>query len=84
MNYVVLAEAGAVSGALDTTTMTAIQNGMNQLVSTVQQIVPIAVVASVSVIAITAGVNFALKKVKGVISKASQLDESQPPNFIPN
>lgn len=71
MNYVVLAEAGAVSGALDTTTMTVIQNGMNQLVSTVQQIVPIAVVASVSVIAITAGVNFALKKVKGVISKAS-------------
>ena len=71
MNYVVLAEAGAVSGALDTTTMTAFQNGMNQLVSTVQQIVPIAVVASVSVIAITAGVNFALKKVKGVMSKAS-------------
>lgn len=71
MNYVVLAEAGAVSGSLDTTTMTAIQNGMNQLVSTVQQIVPIAVVASVSVIAITAGVNFALKKVKGVMSKAS-------------
>nr|DAK82949.1 MAG TPA: hypothetical protein [Inoviridae sp.] len=71
MNYVVLAEAGAVSGALDTTTMTVIQNGMNQLVSTVQQIVPIAVVASVSVIAITAGVNFALKKVKGVMSKAS-------------
>lgn len=71
MNYVVLAEAGAVSGSLDTTTMTAIQNGMNQLVSTVQQIVPIAVVAAVSVIAITAGVNFALKKVKGVMSKAS-------------
>ena len=71
MNYVVLAEAGVVSGALDTTTMTAIQNGMNQLVSTVQQIVPFAVVASVSVIAITAGVNFALKKVKGVMSKAS-------------
>ena len=33
--------------------------------------VGIAVVAAVSVVCLTAGVNFALKKIRGVISKAS-------------
>ena len=63
-----LAEA---KGALDAATMTTIQSGFDQLVATVSQVVPVAVVASVSVIALTAGVNFALKKIKGVLSKAS-------------
>ena len=63
-----LAEA---SGALDTTTMNSIQEGFNTLTATVGQVMPLVVVASVSVIALTAGVNFALKKIKGVLSKAS-------------
>lgn len=68
--YMVLAEA-ASSGALDTATMDAIKSGFDTLSSTVAQVVPLAVVASVGVIALTAGANFALKKIKGVLSKAS-------------
>lgn len=64
----ILAEA---TGALDTTTMNSIQEGFNTLTATVGQVMPLVVVASVSVIALTAGVNFALKKIKGVLSKAS-------------
>ena len=48
-----------------------IKSGFDTLKSTVSQVVPITVVAAVSIIAITAGANFALKKLKGVMSKAS-------------
>lgn len=61
----------ASTGALDETTMNSIQEGFNTLTATVGQVMPLVVVASVSVIALTAGVNFALKKIKGVLSKAS-------------
>ena len=71
IKYAVLAAEANVAGALDEATMTAIKNGFDTLVSTAKQVVPIAVVASVTVIAVTAGANFGLKKVRGVMSKAS-------------
>lgn len=71
IKYAVLAAEANVAGALDDTTMTAIKNGFDTLVSTAKQVVPIAVVAAVTIIAVTAGANFALKKIKGVMNKAS-------------
>lgn len=71
MKCVVLAAEANVAGALDEVTMNAIKSGFDTLKSTVSQVVPITVVAAVSIIAITAGANFALKKLKGVMSKAS-------------
>lgn len=71
MKFAVLAAEANVAGALDEATMNAIKSGFDTLKSTVSQVVPITVVAAVSIIAITAGANFALKKLKGVMSKAS-------------
>ena len=71
MKCAVLAAEANVAGALDEATLNAIKSGFDSLKSTVSQVVPIVVVASVSIIAITAGANFALKKLKGVMSKAS-------------
>lgn len=71
IKYAVLAAEANVAGALDEATMTAIKNGFDTLVSTAKQVVPIAVVAAVTIIAVTAGANFALKKIKGVMNKAS-------------
>lgn len=71
MKCAVLAAEANVAGALDEATMNAIKSGFDTLKSTVSQVVPITVVAAVSIIAITAGANFALKKLKGVMSKAS-------------
>lgn len=68
-NAMLLAEAA--TGALDADMIKVITNGFNTLVATVGQVVPLAIVAAVSVIGITAGANFALKKLKGVLSKAS-------------
>lgn len=71
IKYAVLAAEANVAGALDDATMTAIKNGFDTLVATAKQVVPIAVVAAVTIIAVTAGANFALKKIKGVMNKAS-------------
>lgn len=71
MKCAVLAAEANVAGALDEATMNAIKSGFDTLKSTVSQVVPITVVAAVGIIAITAGANFALKKLKGVMSKAS-------------
>lgn len=71
MKCAVLAAETNVAGALDEATLNAIKSGFDSLKATVSQVVPIVVVASVSIIAITAGANFALKKLKGVMSKAS-------------
>lgn len=71
MKCAVLAAEANVAGALDSITMSAIQSGFDTLKATVSQVVPITVVAAVGIIAITAGANFALKKLKGVMSKAS-------------
>lgn len=68
MDPMLLAEA---TGALDATTLSKIQEGADTMVATVGQVVPIVVIASVSVIALTAGINYALKKIRGVLSKAA-------------
>lgn len=65
------AGAASASGALTESMLTAVQGGFDTLVATVGQVIPIAVTASVSVIALTCGVNYALKKIRGVLSKAS-------------
>ncbi|MFG6333177.1 MAG: hypothetical protein K1W28_15420 [Lachnospiraceae bacterium] len=70
----VLASSGAgvaASGALTDAMLTAIEGGFNTLSATVGQVIPLVVTASVSVICLTAGVNYALKKIRGVLSKAS-------------
>lgn len=69
--YTVLAEAGANAGALDSATLDAIKGGFDTLSSTVGQIMPLMVASAVGVIAVTASVNFALKKIKGLLAKAS-------------
>jgi len=61
----------AGTSALDATTQSVIQDGFNTMTATVTDVVAIAVVASVGVICLTAGVNYALKKIRGVLSKAS-------------
>lgn len=66
-----LASGAAASGAITESMMTAIQGGFDTLTATVTQVMPLVVTASVSVIALTAGVNFALKKIRGILSKAS-------------
>lgn len=71
MKCAVLAAEANVAGALDEATINAIKSGFDTLKATVSQVVPITVVVAVSIIAITAGANFALKKLKGVMSKAS-------------
>ncbi len=68
MNPMLLAEA---SGALDSATLTAIQNGFDSLKATGLQIVPLAVAATVGVMVVAKGADFALKKIKSVLSKAS-------------
>lgn len=70
MMYPALLSAGA-SSALDSALKTAIQGGFDTMTATVTEVVGIAVTAGVAVVCLTAGVNFALKKIRGVISKAS-------------
>lgn len=65
------ASGASATGALTDAMLTTVQGGFDTLVATVGQVIPIAVTASVSVIALTAGVNYALKKIRGVLSKAS-------------
>lgn len=62
---------GGAAGVLTESMLTTVQGGFDTLVATVGQVIPIAVTASVSVIALTAGANYALKKIRGVLSKAS-------------
>ncbi len=64
---------GAVSAtsALDAGTLDIIKAGFSTMQGTVLEVVGIAVVSAVAVICLTAGVNYALKKIKGVIAKAS-------------
>lgn len=69
INALVLAASSATS-ALDTATKSTIQSGFDTMIATVTDVVGIAVVASVAVICLTAGVNYALKKIKGVLNKA--------------
>lgn len=71
VDLVVAASGETATSALDTATKAVIQNGFNTMQATVVDVIGIAVVTSVAVICLVAGVNFALKKIKAVISKAS-------------
>ena len=66
-----LAAGTAATSVLDETTKAAISQGFNQLSATVTDVIGIAIPVSVSIIALTAGVKYALKKVRGVISNAA-------------
>lgn len=61
----------SATSALDEATKVVIQNGFDTMTLTVKDVVAISVVAAVAVIALTAGVNYALKKIRGIMSKAS-------------
>lgn len=67
MDPMLLAEA---SGALDSTTLTAIQNGFDSLQATGLQIVPIAVGATIAVMVASQGADFAIKKIRTLLHKA--------------
>lgn len=77
MNSIYLPVVALASGsttatsALSDATKAVIQSGFETMTATVTDVIGIAVVASVGVICLTAGVNFALKKIRGVMSKAS-------------
>lgn len=52
-------------------TLAAVQKGFLDLSATGTQVVGLSIVAAVGVIGISAGANYAIKKVKGVLSKAA-------------
>lgn len=62
---------GAATSALSESMKATIQTGFDTMSATVTDVVGIAVVACVGVICLTAGANYALKKIRGVLSKAS-------------
>lgn len=66
----ILASSGA-TGVLDEVMKASIQSGFDSLAATVNQVLVIAVPVAVGLIALTGGVKYALKKVKGVISQAA-------------
>lgn len=65
------AESAVGTSVLTGEVLTQIQQGFADMSATVTQVAGIAVVAAVGVIGLTVGINYALKKIKGVMSKAS-------------
>lgn len=63
--------AAAATSALSESMKATIQGGFDTMTATVTDVVGIAVISCVGVICLTAGINYALKKIKGVLSKAS-------------
>lgn len=61
----------AVKGVLDASTLQVLQSGFDSLSATVNQVLVIAVPCAVGIIALTGGVRYALKKVRGVIASAA-------------
>lgn len=70
MGNAILAAASGTSVLTDEI-KTAVNSGMLNLSATVSDVVLLAVPVTISVIALTAGVKYALKKVRGVISSAA-------------
>lgn len=75
MNLVMLATSGATTttttGVLTEAMTNAITQGFNSLQGTVGQVLAISVPVTVAIIALTAGVNYALRKIGGAVSRAS-------------
>ena len=67
----VLASSYTGTSVLTDAVKTAVSNGIADLSATVSDVILLAVPATIGVIALTAGVNYALRKVRGVIAKAS-------------
>lgn len=59
------------TSVLNATMKTAVETGINDLVATVDDVLLITVPAIIGVIALSAGVNFAMSKVRGITSWAS-------------
>lgn len=67
----ILASAVTGTSVLTGEVLTQIQQGFADMTATVTDVAAIAVVAAVGVIGLTVGINYALKKIKGVMSKAA-------------
>lgn len=63
--------AATSTGVLSDDVIGYVTNGFTSLQGTVEQVIAISVPASVAIIALTGGVKYALKKVRGVIASAA-------------
>ena len=61
---------GAGTGVLDETMLGIVTSGFETLTATVSQVLTVSVPACVGIIALTAGVGYALRKVRSVIANA--------------
>ena len=61
---------GAGTGVLDEAMLSIVTNGFETLTATVSQVLTVSVPACVGIIALTAGVGYALRKVRSVIANA--------------
>ena len=68
MNAILAAQAA--TGVLNEAMTSAISSGFSDLSATVTQVLLIVVPSSVSIISLSSGVNYALKKVRGVLHMA--------------
>lgn len=72
VNFALLSsEASSASSVLTDAVKGAITSGVASLSATVSDVILIVVPATIGVIALTAGVNYALRKIRSVISSAS-------------
>lgn len=62
---------GEATGVLDETMIAAITNGFNTLSASVGQVMAVALPATIGMIALVGGINFAIKMVKGALRKAN-------------
>ena len=61
----------ATAGVLDEAMLQVVTGGFETLQATVTQVLTVSVPAAVSIIALTGGVRYALKKIRGVIASAA-------------
>lgn len=66
-----LASSSSASGVLTDAMLSSITDAFSNLSATVSQVLVVAVPATVGIIALSAGVKYALKKVRGALSQAS-------------
>lgn len=71
MGTALLTATASGSSAITESMKAVIQAGFADMTATVTDVVGISVGACVGIICLTAGVNYALKKIRGVLSKAS-------------
>lgn len=71
MNFMNLVATATTTGVLDASTLDVITQAFGTLQGTVSQVLAVSVPASVGIIALTGGVRYALKKVRGVIASAA-------------